>query len=97
MSYLVEAHFPSVKAENLSDVALCELDYHYRKKFIFFGPSRIDVTLKLCGLDDIKPFESKADADLTAQIAYLTLRRKCKVRVKVVECQPIEGGEDGMH
>lgn len=97
MSYLVEVYFPSAKAENLSVVALCELDYSYRKKFIFFGPSRIDVTLKLGGLDDIKPFESKADADITAQIAYLALRRRCKVSVKVVECQPIEGGEDGTH
>ena len=86
MSYRVVVMFPCKDCLGGREVCFGELRCTVKRRFIWFGRCFIeDVSIVLGGPEEIKPLERKEDADLTAQMIYLALRR-ADVRVEVVEC-----------
>ena len=72
-NYGVLLKLPSDDHPNLQQCCFCELHSNVTRKYIWFGPRTINLSLKL--IDDFHPVPmNRHDAELTAQIAYLTFR-----------------------
>lgn len=69
-----------------SHISLCELKITTSKRFMFFGKEHLNISLNLVNsIEDYKPMNKK-DAELTAQIAYLSTRaQNTEVRIEEVE------------
>ena len=93
MSYRVVVMVPSTDCTGAREVCFCELRYSLKRRFIWFGRRFMDVSLYFGDHETIKPLERKEDADLTAQMVYLTMRR-LDVEVRVEECpsRPLRPG-----
>lgn len=85
MSYRVVVMVPSKDCLGGREVCFGDLRYTVKRRFIWFGRCFIDVSIALGGPEEIEPLERKEDADLTAQMIYLALRR-ADVSLEVVEC-----------
>lgn len=93
MSYRVVVMVPSKEYQGNREVCFCELRYSIKRQFIWFGPRVMDVAIFFGGPEAIRPLERKEDADLTAQMVYLAMRR-LGVEVRVEECpsRPLRPG-----
>lgn len=93
MSYRVFLKVP--RNPNKTDICLCELRYTFKRKFILFGRRFLDISIHLGDHTTIPPIARKEDADLTAQIVYLTMRRLgAEVEVQEDPARPIRPGSD---
>lgn len=95
MSYRVFLKVPT--NTDKIDICLCELRYTFKRKFILFGHRFLDISIHLGDHTTIQPIERKEDADLTAQIVYLAMRR-LGAEVEVQECpaRPIRPDSDNV-
>lgn len=93
MSYRVVVMIPSKAYPGNREVCFCELRYIVKRRFIWFGPRVMDVSICFGGPEAIQPLENKNDADLTAQMVYLATRR-LGAEVKVEKCpsRPLRPG-----
>jgi len=72
-NYTVVLKVPCKDKPDLYQCCYCELHSNVTRKYIWFGPKTINVSVKLIDTFHPEPM-SKHDAELTVQIAYLTLR-----------------------
>ena len=80
--YRVVAYFNNKDSDMLT-VHYVQLHSYWRKEYIFFGKYVGHIVLDLTSVDP-KPM-SKEDAELTAKIAYLTLRFNNLNRIELEE------------
>ena len=93
MSYRVVVMVPAEDRPGDFEVCFVELRYSVKRRFIWFGRRFMDVSIAFGNGYEIKPLERKEDADLTAQMVYLAMRR-LDVEVRVEECpsRPLRPG-----
>jgi hypothetical protein len=84
MSYRVVVMVPAEDRPGEFEVCFGELRYTVKRSFIWFGRYVMDVSIAFGDAYTIKPLERKEDADLTAQMIYLAMRR-LGVEVRVEE------------
>lgn len=93
MSYRVVVMIPSEAYPGNREVCFCELRYSVKRRFIWFGPRVMDVSICFGGPEAIQPLENKKDADLTAQMVYLATRRLgAEVKVEGCPSRPLRPG-----
>ncbi len=72
-NYGVLIKLPSEDKTNLQQCCFCELHSHVTREYVWFGSRTVNLSLRL--VDDRHPVPmNRHDAELTAQIAYLTFR-----------------------